>query len=55
LRVYQPEPNEMTKFSKVCLIPFRYFHRFNKSTESVAGSSHLGPSQTSLHFTIFWS
>jgi hypothetical protein len=25
LRVYQPEPNEMTKFSKVCLILFHYF------------------------------
>jgi hypothetical protein len=25
LQVYKPEPSEMLKFSKVCLIPFRYF------------------------------
>jgi hypothetical protein len=55
LQVYQPEPNEMSKFSKVCL-PFRYFQsRLIESTEPVAGSSHLGPSQTYLCFTIFWS
>jgi hypothetical protein len=54
LRIYQP--NEMLKFSKVCLMPFRYFQsQLNESTEPVAGSSRLGPPQTSLHFTISWS
>jgi hypothetical protein len=41
LRVYQPEPKEMLKFSKVCLMPFCYFQsQLNESTEPVAGSSH---------------
>jgi hypothetical protein len=56
LRAHQPTPNEMSKFWKVCLMPFRYFQsQLNESTEPVARSSHLGPSQTSLHFTIFGS
>ena len=56
LQVYQPEPSEMLKFSKVCLMPFRYFQsQLNESTEPVAGSSHLGPSQTHLRLTIFGS
>jgi hypothetical protein len=56
LQLYQPEPNEMSKISKVCLIPFHYFQsQFNESTEPVAGGSRLGPPQTSLRFTIFWS
>jgi hypothetical protein len=56
LQVYQPKPSEMLQFSKVCLMPFRYFlPQLNESTDSVAGSSHLGPSQTYLCFTIFWS
>jgi hypothetical protein len=56
LQVYHPEPNEMSKFFKVRLMPFRYFQsQLNESTEPVAGSSHLGPSQTYLCLTIFWS
>jgi hypothetical protein len=56
LQVYRPEPSEMLKFSKVYLMPFRYFQsQLNESPGPVAGSSHLGPPQTSLRFTIFGS
>jgi hypothetical protein len=56
LRVNRSEPNEMLKFSKVCIMPFHYFQsQLNQPTEPIAGSSHLGLPQTSLRFTIFWS
>jgi hypothetical protein len=56
LQVYKSEPTEKLKFSKVRRIPYCSFRScFDKSTEPAAGSSHMGPSQTYLRFTISWS